>query len=238
MLKAIGIELPESVFAHGWWLVDGGKMSKSKGNVIDPLALLEEFGVDAFRYYLLAEMTAGQDASFSRARFIERYNSDLANNVGNLTNRILKLIVSTTGGTIPKQFYLEQQDLAFQQDILHTIPRVEQAVFDIKIHAGIEAIISAVKLCNQYLEKTEPWKLKRDASQRERLETILYTALEALRIISGLLFPIIPEKMTELRKTIGLEDEYILPHIENLKTWGKSVSGTHIETVKPLFPRI
>lgn len=238
MLKSIGLELPRTIFAHGWWLLEGGKISKSKGNVVDPLTLLDEFGTDAFRYYLLADMPVGQDTSFSKERFIVRYNSDLANNVGNLANRVLKLIAATTGGKIPALYKLQEVDRDFQQEILDTIPLVEQAVSDLKIHIAIDAIVRAVKACNHYLETTEPWALKKDAAQRDRLETILYTALEGLRIISGLVFPVIPEKMTILRQAMGLKKPFIVPDIARLRTWGISVSGESISPIKVLFPRI
>ena len=196
------------------------------------------FGADAFRYYLLADMPVGQDTSFTRERFIVRYNSDLANNVGNLANRVLKLIAATTGGKIPAQRELWDIDRDFQREILDTIPLVEQIVSDLRIHTAIDAIIRAVKTCNHYLETTEPWTLKKDTAQRERLETILYTALEGLRIISGLLFPVIPDKMAILRQALGLEDASIVPDIERLNTWGLSVPGESITPIQALFPRV
>ena len=238
MLKAIGIDQPKTIFAHGWWLIDGGKISKSKGNAVDPLSLLDKYGVDAFRYFLLADMSLGQDAAFSEERFVARYNSDLANNLGNLANRIVKLIDSSCNGIIPAVNRDNPIDKKLRDEIVDIAESVEHDVAGLRIDTVISKVIKGCSLINQYLEKTEPWKLRKNELEKERLEDVLGISIEALRIVSGLLFPIIPEKITRLRECIGFTEAEKIPSYRNLKDWGHLLRGKKVNVGKVLFPRI
>ncbi len=245
MLKAMGVDQPQSVFAHGWWLVpkdedpegEGEKMSKSTGNVVNPMDLCDKYGVDAFRYFLMAEMTLGHDSTFSEPGFIERYNNDLADNVGNMLSRVLKMIQKNCGGLVPMPAALQAEDDEVQKAVLAAVEAMETSIYEMKINRGLESVIAAVKACNRYFEQTKPWALAKDGSE-ERLSTVLYTAAEAMRILSGLLYPVIPAKMTTLREALGIPAEEIAPDVAILREWGHLKVGSATQDVKALFPRI
>lgn len=238
MLKAIGLDQPKTIFAHGWWLLNGGKISKSKGNAINPLDLIEKYGTDPFRYFLIAEMTIGQDANFSEERFMTRYNSDLANNFGNLANRVLKLIQSSCNGIVPSSNVTCIIDKELKENILHISSEIEPLIKDLRIDIIVSNIQKGFSLINKYLEKTEPWKLKKQINKKDRLNEVLGNAIEALRIISGLLYPIIPDKINELRTSIGLTEAKGSNNYKNLKIWGDSLKDKYLKEGKALFPRI
>ncbi len=237
MLKAMGVEMPQTIFAHGWWLIDEQKMSKTEGNVINPIDLCDKYGVDAFRYYLMAEMTLGHDSSFSEDGFIERYNQDLAGNLGNMLSRVVKMILSNCDATVPAPGELQAGDEELKATVLETVGTMEASIHEMKINRGIEAVIGAVRACNRYFEQTTPWALAKQGDT-QRLATVLYTAAEALRIISGLLFPVIPQKMTAMRQALGIAEDQIVPDVDQLKTWGTLKAGSKLSDVKSLFPRI
>lgn len=235
ILKAIGLEMPRTIFAHGWWLTDNEKMSKSLGNVVDPLAMIEQYGVDAFRYFLLAEMAMGQDSSFTVVAFIQRYNTDLANDLGNFLNRVTKLILKQENPVVPKPSAENEDDKEFIKEVLNAANIMEISISNMSLNKGIEAVLGAVRAGNRYMEKTTPWKLAKEGNT-ERLNSVLYNTAEALRIISGLLYPVIPEKANIIRKSLGLGDDTII--LEELKVWGKLKPGLKIFDTGVLFPRI
>jgi methionyl-tRNA synthetase len=237
MLKAIGIDLPETIFAHGWWLVGKNKMGKSVGNAVDPIAICDEFGVDAFRYFLMAEMVLGQDASFSDIGFIERFNTDLADSVGNMLNRVLQLIQRNAGGVIPQPADLQEIDETLRDTALAAVEKMATSVTEMKLDRGLEAVMGLVAACNRYFEQTTPWFLARDG-ETERLHTVLYNAAEALRIVSGLLYPVMPDKMNALRRGLGIAADQLEPDLTRLQHWGELVAGTKTEKIQALFPRI
>ncbi len=235
MLKAMGVELPESVFAHGWWLVGDSKMSKTTGNVVDPMEFVDKHGVDPFRYFLMAEMILGQDASFTEEAFVRRYNADLANDLGNILSRLLKMIESYTGGLLPEPGQPGEEELQLRAAAVESAGAMELAITGMRLDQGLAAVTNVVRAANRYLEKKQPWTLAKQAD-KQPLHTVLYHAAETLRIVSGLLFPVMPGKMTELRQALGIQEA--TPDIRSLKEWGLLKPGTKLGAMQVLFPRI
>lgn len=235
MLKAMNLEMPKTIFAHGWWLIGKDKMSKSRGNVVNPMDMAEKYGVDAFRYFLLAEMTMGNDASFSEEAFILRYNSDLANDLGNLLSRVLKMTLRN-GGTVPQpgEYSVEENELFAA--LHNAISATESSIKEMRLETGIAAILEAVRAGNRYLEKTAPWTLLKQGNT-EKLNTVLYVCAELLRNVSVLLYPVMPEKMGDLREAIGLERELDV-NIRDLTRGGNVMTGKVMKDREPLFMRI
>ncbi len=238
MLKAMGVEMPETIFAHGWWLIGESKMSKSLGNVINPMDMIGTYGVDAFRYFVTAEMTLGQDANFSEDAFVRRYNADLANDLGNLLSRVLNMTVRYCGGKIPEppaNALSGADEKALWDAIQDAVQGMEKAVDDMRISEGLGQVIAAVRGINRYLEIKQPWTLAKQ-EDKAPLRATLYTAAEALRVASALLFPVMPDKMSELRKALGIRKPK--PDQAQLREWGVLAAGTPIAEIGGLFPRI
>jgi methionyl-tRNA synthetase len=235
MLQALGVPQPETIFAHGWWLMGESKMSKSAGNVVNPMEFAGKYGVDAFRYFLMAEMVLGQDASFSEEAFVRRYNADLANDLGNLLSRLLKMIGSYTGGLLPEPGPSGLEEEQLRKAAADAVVIMEKSIADMRLDLGLGAVISVVREVNRYLERKQPWTLAKQADQKP-LHTVLYHAAETLRIVSGLLYPVMPGKMIELRQALGLGGAE--PVIQALKEWGGLKPGTALGTMQSLFPRI
>jgi len=239
MLMALDLPLPDSIFAHGWWTVDGEKMSKSRGNVVDPNKMVDEFGVDAFRYFLLREVPFGQDGDFSLTGMITRINSDLANGLGNLLSRTLTLIERTQGSVIPDsgevgpaEQELERATVSLLNEVL---PRhLEQLEFN----RALEGIWYVVQLANQYVDKTAPWALAKRASDAERLRTVLYTMAEALRCLSLATYPVLPQSAQSICSQLGISAQFTNPLLRNTIEWGGLKPGTIIQKGPSLFPRI
>ena len=238
MLKAIGLPMPKTIFAHGWWLTGSRKMSKSLGNVVNPMDMADKYGVDAFRYFLLAAMTPGNDASFTEEDFLQRFNTDLANDLGNLLSRVVKLSIKNFGGTLPAPPPLQPLEMELLSKAGLAVKQLENELNAMKLDRGINAVMNVVREANKFLERTAPWTLAKEG-KTDRLAAVLYTAAQTLEIVSGLLFPIMPEKMTQLRRSLGLSEEEIV------KTDFKSLSEFATGDVKrtmvdmpPLFPRI
>ncbi len=239
MLMALNLPLPKTIFAHGWWTVDGEKMSKSRGNVVDPNKMVAEFGADAFRYFLLREVPFGQDGDFSLTGMVARINIDLANGLGNLLSRTLTLIERTQAGLLPvpgpirpAERELEQAAVSLLNDVL---PRhVEQLEFN----RALEAVWHVVQLANQYVDKAAPWTLAKNASDAETLRTILYTMAETLRCLSLAAYSIMPNSAQSIYSQLGISDEFTNPLLENKIEWGGLRPGTLIHKGPSLFPRI
>ena len=236
MLKAAGLPIYQHLNVHGYWLVDGGKMSKSKGNVVRPLDLKDKYGNDAFRYYLVRDMTFGLDASFSEVGLAERINSDLANDLGNLLNRVLTMIGKYQDGVVTAPGDLEPIDEDLKSAFVSLPENVTKQFDNLQFDRAVESVLEAVRKVNKYIADTEPFKLAKDESQAERLSTILYTCVEALRCASILLDPIIPTKAQELRKQLGLETLYY--DLGTAAKWGDTPAGTQTQPGEPLFPRV
>jgi methionyl-tRNA synthetase len=235
MLKAMGVEMPESIFAHGWWLVGDSKMSKSVGNVINPMEFADKFGVDPFRYFLMAEMVLGQDASFTEEAFVRRYNADLANDLGNMLSRLLKMIGTYTDGLLPAPEALGDDETQLQKMACEAAGTMESSIDNMRLDLGLAAVANVVREANRYLERKQPWTQAKQADKGP-LKTTLYYGAETLRIVSGLLYPVMPGKMTELRQALGLGGE--APEIRTLKQWGVLKPGSRVGVVHSLFPRI
>ncbi len=235
MLKAMGLPMPKTIFAHGWWLTGNSKMSKSLGNVVNPMDMIDRAGVDAFRYFLLAEMSPGNDANFSEDAFIARYNSDLANDLGNLLSRVSKLTVRATGGVIPEPVEFGDGDAELAQAVADAVAAMEESLRSFKLDQGINAAMNAVRAGNRYLEKCAPWTLAKEG-KTARLHTVLHNAADAICRVAVLLEPVMPEKMTELLGVLGVAPGTIAG-ISALSGF-KSVAGCVMKETTPLFPRI
>ncbi|MBO5667736.1 MAG: methionine--tRNA ligase [Lentisphaeria bacterium] len=235
MLKAIGLPMPQTIFAHGWWLTGNSKMSKSLGNVVNPMDMIDRAGVDAFRYFLMAEMSPGNDANFSEDGFIARYNSDLANDLGNLLSRVSKLTIRATGGEIPHPGECNDDDAELAAAVNAAIGNMAASLNSYKLDQGINAAMNAVRAGNRYLEKCAPWTLAKNGDTA-RLHTVLHNAADALCRVAVLLTPVMPEKMAELLAVLGA-DRAGISGISGLKDL-KSVAGFVMKETDPLFPRI
>jgi len=234
MLHAAGLEPPRTILAHGWWLVDDAKMSKSRGRTVRPLEMAEIYGVDQFRYFLMREMTLGQDANFSEEALITRINSDLANDYGNLASRVFKMMESYCGGLVPEPRKLQGDDEELRSQALGLGEKVRRLVEQFDLNSALAAIMDTVKATNRYVEANAPWKLFKEGNQ-ERIDTVLNTATEVLRICSHLLYPTMPVKCSELLSRLGASGQ---PSWEQATGWGLVAPGTKVASSEPLFPRI
>ena len=227
MLLSAGIPLPKTIFAHGWWLSDSSKMSKSVGNVVNPLDLIEEYGVDPVRYYLMREMVLGQDANFTMESFIKRYNSDLANDYGNLLNRVSTLIKKNYDGLIPdkgEQTSSEEEIIKSAEALLNGM---SNKIKEMKINDSIEDIMKFVSSINKYMEEQKPWKLVKE--DKVGAGTILYTAGESMRVATILLSPVMPNRCAEVLHTFNSGKSL---------EWGGLKPGVKLNDHETLFPRI
>jgi len=228
MLMAAGIELPNTIFAHGWWLMKDEKMSKSSGNVINPLDLIEDYGVDPVRYYLMREMVLGHDASFSKESFITRYNSDLANDFGNLLSRVSTLINKNYEGIIPNVSSFSPLEIEIQHSSREVVKNFDSHMSNMAINEAIEEVLQFVRSINKYFEQSVPWKVVKD--DKISAGTILYTGAEALRIAAVLLSSIMPERTKNLF--------LVLNTTSTDRDWGGLKPGTQLGPLTVLFPRI
>lgn len=237
MLLSVDQKPPDIILAHGYFTVDGRKMGKSLGNAIDPNFLVEKFGSDATRYLLLTQFPFGQDGDVQWSRFPEKYNSDLANDLGNLVSRVLKMINDYCDGIIPQASTYQEADKKLLNYAVGVASTIMQYVDDLNLNGAIDQIMKLVKEANRYVESQAPWSLARQG-QKERLNTVLYVSAEVLRIISILFYPVLPQKSIKLRSLLGFTQEKSLLHLKDANTWGKLEVGTKIKEVESLFPRI
>jgi methionyl-tRNA synthetase len=237
MLMAAGVELPRQVWAHGWLLVGGEKMSKTKLTGIHPFELLDHFGVDSYRYCFLREIQFGQDGNFSWESMMERHNADLANGLGNLVSRVLAMIESYFEGEVPKPSVSGAAgDLpALIESAFATSDR---AMLDVALTAAVGAVWSIVTRANQYLVEKEPWQLARDESNRDLLGSVLYAAAETLRVLAVLISPVMPSAAARLWDQLGIGASLGDQRVPDAVRWGGLEPGTRVRRAEALFPRL
>ncbi len=234
MLHALGQPVPKGLLVHGWWSVNGAKMSKSTGNFVDPVAFCREWSVDALRYFLVREMTVGLDADFSREQFLVRYNSELANNLGNLVNRTLNMTARFAGGVVPAAGPAEDAERELQALWARTRDEVMALGAEFQFHLGLERTMQFVTATNAYIERRAPWKLAKDPAAAGQLHTTLATIAEALRLATALLAPVMPATVGKVRAGLGLAP---LARWEGELEWGTRLAGARLGAVDILFPK-
>jgi len=246
MLMALNLPLPETIFAHGWWTVDGEKMSKSRGNVVDPNKMVDEFETDAFRFFLLREVPFGQDGDFSVQALAGRTNSDLANGIGNLLSRTLTMIDRNCEGTIPHvpQEYLEKESQKYshllhaKEQLLYVARHLDGFFENLAFNDFLRRITDQATNVDIFINEHEPWRLAKDPGKREELNAVLYTAAECLRILSLCIYPVMPRTAEKIAEQLGIVVDFSSPHLKQEIKWGELQSGTKIRKGNSLFPRI
>ena len=238
ILKAIGLEPPKNIFAHGWWTVNGQKMSKSLQNVVEPNNLIDKFGVDVIRYFLLREVPFGLDGDFSHKALIGRLNSDLANNLGNLLNRTVNMMKKYCDGMIPTPASGGPEDLPLTEKAEEVIAEVRKLYKELAYNKILQKIWTLVDATNQYIDKTGPWNLAKTDEGKERLKTVMYNSAESLRVLGVLLNPFMPDSMSSLMKQLGVQSSIEDQGMASIDNWGGLKSGNQTQKAKQLFPRI
>ncbi|HYG22617.1 MAG TPA: methionine--tRNA ligase [Verrucomicrobiae bacterium] len=228
MLKALGLPLPRKLVVHGWWQKDGQRMSKSTGNVVDPVAVIDEWGVDAFRFYALRELAVGPDGNWTDSGFKARYSAELANGLGNLVNRSLSMLKRYRQGMVPA---LSNE---LQGDADKAVSETRRQLEELELQGALQTIWSLITRANQYVDQTAPFKLAKDPAQAGRLDEVLYNLAETCRILALLLWPFIPDTATKIFRQLGLTEE---PHQLAAAAWGGLAAGHEITDPVPLFPR-
>jgi len=236
MLRALGILPPRTIFAHGWWLLEGYKMSKSKGNIVDPLDMMAKYGQNAFRYFLLREVTFGLDGTFSENAFITRFNSDLANDLGNLLNRTLTMIEKYFDGLIPEKGKMSLEDKAINEKIATLYQKIDPFMEKLNFNQALIAVWDLINSANKHIESSAPWKLAK-ANDQERLKALMYVLTKVLLSCVFFIYPFMPDAALNIAQQLGLDiaEKDIL--FKNLQK-EELRPGTRVRKDAPLFPRI
>jgi len=238
MLMALGLALPKKVYGHGWLIVDGAKMSKSVGNVVDPIALIEEFGADAIRYFLLREITLGQDGNISRDALINRINSDLANDLGNLLHRTLSMAKKYRAGVIVKGTGETAFDASLEEMAAETVKMYTAQMEAMELSPAIRTVWAFIARTNKYIDETAPWTLAKDEAKAGQLDSVLYHLVEALHITSILIAPFMPVTARRIHAQLGFADDFDAVQLADIAHWGRVADGHTVGTAEQLFPRI
>lgn len=235
MLMALDLPLPKKIYGHGWLTIDGGKMSKSKGNVVDPKVLVERYGVDAIRYFLLREVQFGGDGEFTNEALLNRINFDLANDLGNLLSRTVAMIEKYFDGVIPHSKETTEFDAEIEESFEQLKNTVTELMDNYKVNEALAEIFRMVSMCNKYIDQTAPWVLAKDESQKNTLANVLYHLAESLRIISIYLTPFLPDSAVEIRRQLGIGEQWnMFKDVE----FGAEIMGATVIKGDALFPRI
>lgn len=236
MLKALEIDLPKHLLVHGWWLSSGAKMSKSTGEVVNPLDLIEKYGADAFRYFVTREMNVGQDSEFSTELFLSRYSSDLANDLGNLVSRLLNMGARYTEGKVPEAQVLEAPEQELRELWKSTRSEIIPLFNGFKFHKALERIFTFISGINKYAETRAPWKLAKslETGDQQKLATSLATMAEAIRLSVVLLSPIMPTTSAQIRSLVGAKE---FSSLDGQLDWGTTLTGKALGEKTILFPR-
>ncbi|BBO82143.1 methionine--tRNA ligase [Desulfosarcina ovata subsp. sediminis] len=240
MLKAAGLPIYQHLNVHGYWNVDQSKMSKSIGNVIEPLEMKNIYGLDAFRFFLMRDMAFGLDSSFSEEALVQRINADLANDLGNLFSRVLSMAHKYFGGVIPEPdpAVEKEMDLGLEENSRTAIKAFSAAMDVFAFHKGLAAVWEFITHMNKYVDVTAPWTLAKNKAARKQLETVIYNLLEGLRIISGLIYPVMPDTAVTMQKHLGMTGEDKFYKLERLNAWRGITPGVKLRKSVSLFPRV
>ncbi|WP_033170246.1 methionine--tRNA ligase [Selenomonas sp. ND2010] len=238
ILMALDLPLPKKVYGHGWLIVDGDKMSKSKGNVVDPIGLIDEFGADAIRYFLLREINLGQDGNFSRDALIQRINSDLANDLGNLLHRTLNMIGKFQDGVVLSPQGESEIDKSLKADAAETVKFFDENMQKMELSLTIKKVWAFISRANKYIDETAPWALAKDETKKQELANVMYNLVESLRHISVLIEPFMPITAERIWQQLNLPQAFAEVQLDDIRAWGGTPADLKVGTPEQLFPRI
>jgi len=238
MLMSAGIKLPETIAAHGWWTVEGEKMSKSLGNVVNPAEEVEKYGLDPFRYYLMREATYGQDADYSKRAMVQRINSDLANDLGNLLNRTIGMQKKYFDSKVVLNEATDTFDAEIKALWEEVLVNVEKRMNEYQFSEALKEIWKFISRMNKYIDECEPWKLAKDEDSKDRLSTVMYNLVEGLYKIAALISPFMPDTAQKMLNQLGLEVDAEKMKLEDVKAWGAYPVGGKLNAAEPIFPRV